>query len=128
MPNGSYRRAVYVASSFLVALAPATPALAQQYSATYAACHARAKNPVQETVCDQSELGKQDDRLNKAYKQVMSQYAGDPAKQTALRNEERTWLKKRDYDCKINGTTIDDECLMRQTAQRADLLEKQVKF
>ncbi|MGI4755758.1 MAG: lysozyme inhibitor LprI family protein [Janthinobacterium lividum] len=86
------------------------------------------KNLVQEGVCDQSELGKQDDRLNKAYKQLMSQYASDPARQASLRTEERTWLKKRDYNCKINGTTIDDGCLMTQTAQRADTLEKQIKF
>ena len=66
--------------------------------------------------------------MNKAYKQLMSQYATDPGRQASLRTEERTWLKKRDYDCKINGATIDDGCLMTQTAERADALEKQIKF
>ena len=112
----------------LLSCAWTTPLRAQQYSPEYNACHSRAKNVVQEGVCDQAELGKQDDRLNKAYKQVMLQLASDPAKQTALRNEERTWLKRRDYECKINGATIDDGCLMRQTAERADLLEKQINF
>ena len=128
MPNGSNLRSSLAAASLLMAALAPCVLVAQQYTPEYNSCHARAKNLVQEGVCDQAELGKQDDRLNKAYKQVMSQYASDPAKQSALRTEERTWLKKRDYDCKINGTTIDDECLMRQTAQRADVLEKQVKF
>ncbi|MGI4757657.1 MAG: lysozyme inhibitor LprI family protein [Janthinobacterium lividum] len=114
--------------STLLAAATTPLTFAQQFSPEYLSCHARAKNLVQEGVCDQSELGKQDDRLNKAYKQLMSQYASDPARQASLRTEERTWLKKRDYNCKINGTTIDGGCLMTQTAQRADTLEKQIKF
>ncbi len=95
----------------------------------YAACHARAKgNTVQDGLCAQTEMAAQDARLNKAYQQVMHQLDNDPAKKTALRDQERSWLKKRDYDCKVDGNTIDDGCLVDKTAIRANELEKQVHF
>ena len=98
------------------------------YSAEYNSCMGRAHGTVQQGMCAQTELSAQDARLNKAYQQVMHQYASDPAKQTALRTEERSWLKKRDYQCKVDGNTIDNGCLMQQTAARADALEGQIKF
>ena len=97
------------------------PAARAQYSADYDACSARAKsNTVQIGMCAQQELGKQDARLNKAYQALMTQLAADPAKKTELRDSERSWLKQRDYSCKIDGDTIDNDCLMRKTAMRAD--------
>ena len=98
------------------------------YSAEYNNCMGRAHGTVQQGMCAQSELTTQDARLNKAYQQLMHQYASDPAKQGALRTEERSWLKKRDYQCKVDGNTIDNGCLMQQTAARADVLEGQIRF
>ena len=83
---------------------------------------------VQQGMCEMKELTNQDARLNKAYQQLMQQYAGHDDKKTALRTEERSWLKKRDYDCKVDHETIDDSCLVKKTAERADELEKQIKF
>ena len=93
------------------------------------ACLQRASgNPVQRSVCAERETGAQDDRLNKAYQQVMHQLAADPAGHTALRDEERTWIKERDYTCKVNGNTVDSACIVMKTAARADELEGRVHF
>jgi uncharacterized protein YecT (DUF1311 family) len=122
---------VVIAAAILASVC-ASSALAQTpegLSDHYAACHARAKgNTVQDGICAQSEMAAQDARLNKAYQQVMGQLAVDPAKKTALRDEQRSWLKKRDYDCKVDGNTIDDGCLVTKTAIRANELEKMIRF
>lgn len=98
-------------------------------SAKFQACAARAgANVVQQTVCDQSEIGAQDDRLNKAYQQVMRQLAADPARKAALRDRQRAWIKERDYSCKLNGDTTDAGCVLTKTTARADELEAQVRF
>jgi uncharacterized protein YecT (DUF1311 family) len=116
----------------LVCVAGITSASAQApqgLSQRYAACQARAQgNTVQEGICAQGEMASQDARLNKAYQQVMHQLAKDPAKQMALRTEERSWLKQRDYQCKVDGQTIDDGCLVTKTAIRANELESQIRF
>ena len=113
-------------STFTLAAYTQTP---EGFSDKYVACHARAHgNTVQDGICAQSEMASQDARLNKAYQQVMQQLANDPGKKTTLRDEQRSWLKKRDYDCKVDGNTIDDGCLMTKTATRANELEKMIHF
>ena len=116
----------------LVAAAAAAPAMAQDspnLSAKFMTCYARAGSSiVQRGVCSQAEVGKQDDRLNKAYQQVMGQMSHDPAAKAALRTQERAWIKERDYSCKINSETIDDGCVVMKTASRADELESRIHF
>lgn len=116
----------------ILSSACATSAFAQApqgLSERYAACHARARgNTVQDGICAQTEMAAQDARLNKAYQQVMHQLDNEPDKKIALRNAQRSWLKKRDYDCKVDGDTIDDDCLVEKTAIRANELEKQIHF
>jgi uncharacterized protein YecT (DUF1311 family) len=73
-------------------------------------------------------MAAQDARLNKAYQQVMHQLDRDPAKKIALRDAQRSWLRKRDYDCKVDHETIDDDCLVEKTATRANELETQIHF
>lgn len=118
-----------------LALLPIAPALAQgdamsaHLSDAFKACYGRAgNNTVQRGICAQREVNTQDDRLNKAYQQVMHQLAGDPAAHTALRDEERRWINERDYACKINGDTIDVSCVVLKTALRADELERRIHF
>lgn len=110
----------------------ATSALAQApqgLSDRYTACQTRARgNTVQEGICAQAEMAAQDARLNKAYQQVMHQLDKEPSKKLALRDAQRSWLKKRDYDCKVDGNTIDDGCLVEKTAVRANELEKMIRF
>jgi uncharacterized protein YecT (DUF1311 family) len=117
----------------ILASALASTALAQEapkgLSDRYLACHERARgNTVQDGICAQTEMAAQDARLNKAYQQVMHQLANAPDKKIALRDEQRSWLKKRDYDCKVDGNTIDDGCLVTKTATRANELEAMIHF
>lgn len=104
------------------------PHAGAQISGEYSSCIGRAHGTVQQSICAQTELGKQDARLNKAYTQLMQQYANQPDKKLTLRTEERTWLKKRDYDCNLGRDTTDEGCVMQKTADRADILEHELKF
>lgn len=98
-------------------------------STTYMSCMARAgANTVQSGICAQTEMASQDARLNKAYQQVMRQLASEPAKHTALREEQRSWLKTRDYECKVDQQTISSTCIVAKTAIRATELENQIQF
>ncbi len=95
----------------------------------YRACQARAgSNTVQQGICAQSEMGAQDARLNKAYEEVMRQLAKTPDKRLALRAEQRSWLKARDYECKVDQETINSTCLVTKTATRANELERMIRF
>jgi uncharacterized protein YecT (DUF1311 family) len=119
------------------AAVPAQPAFSQPatvqspvgLSPAYGACLARARrNTVQLAMCEQTEMAAQDARLNKAYQQVMGQLAKDPQRQAALRGEQRSWLKARDYGCKVDHQTVDSSCIVGKTASRANELEKMVRF
>lgn len=117
----------------IIAFASGSSAQAQDLprglSQQYMACQTRAGgNTVQSGICAQTEMAAQDARLNKAYQQVMRQLANNPAERTALRNAERSWLKKRDYQCKVDQHTIDSGCLVAQTAARANELETRIRF
>lgn len=110
-----------------------SPALAQVAPAgisdRYTAYEARAgANTVQQGICAQSEFASQDARLNKAYQQVMRQLAKTPDRRLALRMEQRSWLKARDYECKVDQETISSSCLVTKTATRANELERMVRF
>jgi uncharacterized protein YecT (DUF1311 family) len=97
-------------------------------SERYTACQGRAGgNTVQQAICAQTEIAGQDARLNKAYQQVMRQFATKPEQRTALRNPQRSWLKARDYDCKVDQQTIDSKCIVIKTAVRANELESQIR-
>lgn len=73
-------------------------------------------------------MASQDARLNKAYQQVMRQLASRNAERLALRTEQRSWLKARDYECKVDQETINNSCLVGKTAVRADELESMIRF
>jgi uncharacterized protein YecT (DUF1311 family) len=123
--------------ALIVALSAGATAFAQpspdhpsdHLSPKFLACFRRAgDNPVQRSICAQREAGAQDDRLNKAYQQVMKQLVQDPIAKTTLRDEERRWIRERDYTCKVNGNTIDEACVVMKTAARADDLESRIHF
>jgi uncharacterized protein YecT (DUF1311 family) len=100
---------------------------AAELSETYRQCMTAANNKtVQVNICIQQETARQDARLNKAYQALMKQL--DKPAQTKLRDEERRWIKKRDYDCNLGDSTTDVDCVLTRTDQRADELEKQLKF
>lgn len=122
-------RMLYVAAGTAL-LAMTGAAQAQSgLSSEYEACMARAGTKVVQTgMCAQKEIGAQDGRLNKAYRQVMQQLQSDPARRSALRDRQRAWLKARDYACDIDGGTFDMNCVVERTAKRADELERMIRF
>jgi Lysozyme inhibitor LprI len=71
---------------------------------------------------DSSLLGKEDARLNAAYKRRVAQLESDPAGLAALRKDERSWIVQRDTQC---GKDV--ACLTQDTKARADYFETQVK-
>ena len=98
-------------------------------SATYLACHGRARgSTVQDSLCAQAEIVSQDARLNKAYKRVMLQLADDAPGRQSLQKAEQSWLKQRDYECQIDDHTINSTCLVNKTAVRANELEGRIRF
>ena len=107
----------------------AQDALSQHLSPAFISCYQRASgNIVQTDVCASREVGAQDDRLNKAYQQVMRQLRSDPTAHDQLRSDERRWIAERDYSCKVNGNTVNAACVVIKTAARADALESRVRF
>ncbi len=82
------------------------------------------------TECYDIELSVQDGRLNQAYKMVMLRLSA--ARKTALKNEERAWVKRRDAVCQhhaapeAGGTMYDvmlSSCLVDETIKRTIALE-----
>jgi uncharacterized protein YecT (DUF1311 family) len=105
----------------MCALACASPSRAQ-YSAAYTTCvNAAGNDSANLTVCAQTELNRQDARLNQNYRKRMTQISSDAAATTSLRADERKWIRARDAKCKTDST-----CLLKETADRADLLATQV--
>ncbi|SEM79829.1 Protein of unknown function [Luteibacter sp. UNCMF331Sha3.1] len=81
--------------------------------------------------CISEEMGYQDERLNRVYKQVMAKL--DPTAKRALRDEERAWILQRDIDCDPGpepgqGMELDAYgCAVRSTASRARELEQMLQ-
>ena len=79
--------------------------------------------------CISAETKRQDDRLNKAYKEVMAQLS--PARKKQLQDAQRAWIKYRDANCNFyadpdGGTmaTVNaNDCFMSATEARAKELE-----
>ena len=100
----------------------AARAASAQYSAAYDTCvHAAGSDTTNLTVCAQTELNRQDARLNQMYRKRITQLAGSPSATTSLRADERKWIRARDAKCKA-----DSVCLLKETHDRADMLAAQV--
>ena len=84
--------------------------------------------------CIAAETKRQDVRLNKAYKNLMSTL--DITRKKELQDTQRLWMKYRDANCKFyydpDGGSIvrvtSAGCFMDMTAQRADELENFLKY
>lgn len=79
--------------------------------------------------CYNDEIIKQDERLNKNYKNLLASHDGEVKK--AFTEAQRSWLKYRDANCnawistEVGGTLallVGDSCFLTMTAQRADEL------
>ncbi|MBK3434816.1 DUF1311 domain-containing protein [Pseudomonas fluorescens] len=100
-----------------------------RYSAEYGICIDKSGGVTDDMVdCSNEELGRQDTRLNQAYKTAMSVLpTGQKGK---LQEAQRLWVKFRDADCSIyyslTGGTMDmlngSDCELSITKERADSL------
>ena len=88
-------------------------------------------NQQEMNTCAVGDYKKADDALNATYKAVMAALSAD--KQTALRTEQRTWLKKRDAQCNKEADEykggsmaplIKFGCLANSTDKRTKVLER----
>lgn len=82
--------------------------------------------------CGDQELSWQDGRLNRLYKQALSQLQA--AERDHLRTEQRAWLKDTDSNCNFDpaangqGQMLDAQsCRLNRTTNRADQLDRLVR-
>jgi len=82
-------------------------------------------------VCADEELERQDARLNRNYKAALERLAEDPATKLALIKAQRAWVAYRDADCQAaresaRGGTLASFlsifCAAKHTERRADEL------
>lgn len=106
-----------------------------QYSKQYSDCIDKSEGITFNMLdCTHAETARQDARLNKAYKKVMSQLS--PARKKQLQAAQRAWIKYRDESCTFyadpdggtSATMASNDVFLLFTATRAkeleDLIEK----
>jgi uncharacterized protein YecT (DUF1311 family) len=83
--------------------------------------------------CLQAKTQTWDQRLNTAYKSLTQRI--DPAQREALKAAQRLWIQYRDANCRFYATQEGSirqiqaaECLRAETQDRAQELEKAMKF
>jgi len=85
-----------------------------------------------QNVCADEELRRQDARLNRNYKAALAWMAEDPATKVALIKAQRAWIAYRDADCEAAwasarggtlATFLNVFCTAKHTERRADELE-----
>lgn len=95
-----------------------------------------AESEADTVACLEKELRDSDVEINKTYQTLMDKV--DPARQRALRNEQRAWLKMRDATCELDSKESDRErwmqvilrdytktvCVVRFTRTRVALLNR----
>jgi uncharacterized protein YecT (DUF1311 family) len=110
-------------------LVASAQAVAAKTSEAYLQCEQAALGEYDFLACMQSEIKRQDDRLNKNYRAAMQ--AIETFRQRDLTKIQRIWIKYRDAKCGFfyhkhsgSGGLLDaEECRMEETIRRADELE-----
>ncbi|KQV55939.1 MULTISPECIES: lysozyme inhibitor LprI family protein [unclassified Caulobacter] len=123
----------FVLTTALLAAVPAlaaTPARRPQPLSPVEQCDAHAKSNMEMLQCVADLLDVEDARLNRVYKAVIRRLP--PARQAALRDEQRGWIKGRDEMCGVyddeaeygrQGRIEGEICILDHTTDRADALE-----
>jgi uncharacterized protein YecT (DUF1311 family) len=118
----------------LVASATATaaaPAASRGVSATYTSCEQRAHGAIEQAACISQEKTRQDQRLNRVYKQLQARL--DAPRKAKLVAAQRAWLTSRDLDGRLEAVLYDDsqpgnlqgsETDMLRLSARADQLQR----
>lgn len=82
-------------------------------------------NQMDLNACAAQDFKASDDRLNERYKALMGSLP--PAAQTALRTEQRAWLKQRDPTCRKRIEGLGSMAPLEYSACQQELTDKRVK-
>ncbi len=80
---------------------------------------AKARSAMEIKICDTPQLDAADSRLSRAYRALRRALPKPQA--SALKEEQRRWLKLRDIECR--GNDIDTNCLLKMYNRRSTILE-----
>jgi uncharacterized protein YecT (DUF1311 family) len=91
-------------------------------------CMASAPSTIETMDCIDAETTRQDAKLNKAYKKLIT--SATPSAKAKVQEAQRAWIKMRDADCayfqELDGGTRGavnfSDCIMMHTKQRAEYL------
>lgn len=117
-----------LAATATVNAAPA--ASAKGVSATYTTCEQQAHGAIEQAACISQERTRQDQRLNRVYKQLQTKL--DASRKAKLVAAQRAWLSSRDLDGRLEAVLYDDsqpgnlqgsETDMLRLSARADQLQ-----
>ncbi|MYL23978.1 DUF1311 domain-containing protein [Halomonas alkaliantarctica] len=122
-----------LAGIFCLALSPVTPA-EDLYTGRYASCMDESGGvTVNMMNCIGAEIERQDARLNEAYQKLLSNIS--EKRQQELLGAQRLWIQYRDANCLFYATAggtlamvASNECVLRETTQRAEELEKLTRW
>ena len=118
MINTTLRRMLAVAG---LAMLGASPALAADDEIR---CNPNG-NQLEMNACAEQDFRASDQKLNERYKSLMASLPA--AGQTALRTEQRAWLKRRDPTCKKRIQGLGSMAPMEFSACQQELTDKRVK-
>ncbi len=82
-------------------------------------------NQMELNACAEQDFKASDARLNERYKALMGSLS--PAAQTALRTEQRAWLKQRDPTCRKRIAGLGSLAPLEYSACQQELTDKRVK-
>lgn len=117
--------------SMLLTISPVVAANKDLYTGRYSHCIDQSGGSTFNMLnCIGEELASQDARLNEAFKTLSSQLM--PDRKQALLTAQRLWIQYRDANCNFyddpeGGTSARvaaNECVLRETAERAHELEE----
>ncbi|WP_299233016.1 lysozyme inhibitor LprI family protein [uncultured Halomonas sp.] len=116
------------AGALFLAISPMTPA-EDLYTGRYSNCmDASGGVTVNMMNCIGEEIKTQDARLNGAYQKLRNNISGE--RRQELLDAQRLWIQYRDANCQFYATAggtlamvASNECVLRETAQRAQELE-----
>jgi len=124
-------RTLFPAVLMALAISHASPAAAEDGSATFTRCMDAAEGVTVDMLnCIDAEIVLQDARLNSEYRQTLASVSN--GQQTRLRAAQRLWVQYRDANCAFRAdpdggtlaTVMSVDCSRAMTTERADELAR----
>ncbi|WP_256775210.1 MULTISPECIES: lysozyme inhibitor LprI family protein [unclassified Stenotrophomonas] len=109
-----------VASATATAATAAAPAASKGVSASYTSCEQRAHGAIEQAACISQEKTRQDQRLNRVYKQLQARL--DAPRKAKLVAAQRAWLTSRELDGRLEAVLYDDSQPGNLQGSQTDML------